>query len=55
LRNTTNSPLSTLLLNKRGEEKGNFNKMIIPSLNVGKLVGKFYKRIFASKFYYTIL
>ena len=61
--NTTNSPLSTLLLTKKGEKIKRFstlgerkgNNMIIPSLRLGKLVGKFYKRIFASKFYYTIL
>jgi len=62
LRNTTNSPLSTLLT-KNGEKIKGFstsvenkaNQIIIPSLNQGKLVGKLYKRIFASKFYYTIL
>jgi hypothetical protein len=39
---------------KRGS-KANFNKLIIPGLNIGKLVGKLYKRIFASKFYFAML
>jgi hypothetical protein len=71
LRNTSNPLLSTLPLTKKGEiissgkniylskyNKQNanlYNKMIIPTLGLGKFVGKIYKRIFASKFYYTIL
>jgi len=66
LRNTSNPFLSTLPLTKKGkkeiflskynkENTNLYNKMIIPSLRVGKFVGKIYKRIFASKFYYTIL
>jgi len=32
-----------------------YNKILIPSLNVGKMVGKLYQNILASKSYYTIL
>lgn len=32
-----------------------YNKLIIPGLNIGKLVGKLYKRIFSSKFYFATL
>jgi hypothetical protein len=68
-RNSRISPISTLPLTKKGakhvsknlllckysKQKANHNKIVIPTLRLGKLVGKLYKRIFASKFYYTIL
>jgi hypothetical protein len=45
-----------IYLSKYNKQNANlYNKMIIPTLGVGKFVGKIYKRIFASKFYYTIL
>jgi Mitochondrial ribosomal protein (VAR1) len=54
--NTSNPVLPTFPLAKKGaKQNANFNKITIPSLQVGKFVGKIYKRIFASKFYYTIL
>jgi len=45
-----------IFLSKYNKQNTNlYNKIIIPTLRLGKFVGKIYKRIFASKFYYTIL
>jgi hypothetical protein len=55
--NTSNPVLPTFPLAKKGAKQNAnlYNKITIPSLRLGKFVGKIYKRIFASKFYYTIL